>query len=174
MSGCPFLLSNACGKGISFLVNTMDFPGHENLSGFYRDILYFFCSAFQKELLVEAGDSIRFSTFEEDGKYILYFLNTDPGSRCEALITYGASVKVPVEVGPGCIKVVYLNKHALVIPEDPKFRIVKIITRENNLTLKCLPFQKPVRVECYLHGKKCKSEISTVSARKQKTKECDE
>lgn len=155
----PFLVSNTCGKGMSFLVNTTEFPGHDNLKNFYCDMLYFFSMAFQKELFVEASDSIRFSTFYEKNKYILYLLNTDPGCCCEALITYGSSVKVPVTVKPGHIKVAYLNEHAVVIPEDPELRIEEIITGDNKLILKCLPFQKSVKVKSYLHGKKWTGEI---------------
>jgi len=150
----PFLISNACGKGISFLVNTMEFPGHENLSGFYRDMLYFFCSAFQKELLVEASDSIRFSTFAEDGKYVLYLLNTDTGCRCEALITYGASVKVPVDVAPGCMKVVYLKGDVITVSDDPEIRILDIVHKKDEVAVKALSFKKSAKVNNYVCGRK--------------------
>ncbi len=154
----PFLVSNVCGKGMSFLVNTTEFPGHDNLKDFYSDMLYFFSEAFQKELLVETCESMRFAAYREKGLYVLYLLNTAPDCLCEALITYGASVRIPVRVRPGSIKVVYLNEQAAVIPHDPKLRITDIAVENRGLVLKCLPFQGSLKVKSYLHGKNYRGE----------------
>jgi len=160
MLKAPFFVANACGKGTSFLVNTLEFPGYDSLKGFYQDLLYFFSMASQKEPLVEAGDSIRFSTFYEENKYVIYLLNTDPACNHEALITYGTSKKIPVRVKRGDIKVVYLNEHAAVIPDDPKLRIMDIHSENNNLILRSLPFhQKPGKIRSYLYGREWKGRI---------------
>lgn len=122
----PVLTGNPHGKGMAFLLNALEYPGHPGLRQLVADLLYFFLDAWQGDLRVEASERIRYGVFEEGDMQILYALNTDPSLAQEMRVTHGGVSRAAFAIASGALRVVYMNAGGMVSPEDPAARIVKL------------------------------------------------
>ena len=149
----PLLTANRCGKGMAFLVNSTEFPGYRNLKRFYTDLLYHFSSAFQKDILVEAGDTVRFAVYPENDMNVIYLLNTDSGLSQQALVSVGANKNIPVMLRAGEMLAVYCNERCLVIPSKADSRITGINIEGEKLKLsKYRDADKLEGIVCFVDG----------------------
>lgn len=120
------LTCNQSGKGIAFLVNSMEYPGHPGLRNFYRDLLRFFSAAWHKELLVECSDRVRYAVYQENNYHILYLLNTEENINQDALVSFGCNQNIPIRLYAGELKAVYCSESLMAVPENILDRIVKL------------------------------------------------
>lgn len=132
------LTGNQSGKGMAFLVNSMEYPGHSGLRNFYRDLLRLFSAAWHKELLVECSDRIRYSVYQENNYYILYLLNTEENLSQDALVSFGSNQNIPVRLHAGELKAVYCSEALMAVPENILDRIVKIEIDDGKVIYKTL------------------------------------
>lgn len=163
----PVLTVNKLGKGMAFLVNSFEFPGYRNLKNFYRDLLYFFSQAWQKDILVETDEHVRFGIYPENDMYIIYLFNTDPSCIHQAIISNGLNNKIPLNINPGEMIAVYTNEHFLICPKDKNNRIVKMKLKGSTLFLSTLE-EFYGEVICYIDGKKWEGDISFLVDKKEK------
>ncbi len=101
----PVLTANKIGEGMAFLVNSLEYPGHHGVKRFYQDLLRFFAAAWQKDIMVESSDRIRFAVYNEDGVDVIYLLNTDPSCAQEAIVRTNASEAVTVKLKAGQLRI---------------------------------------------------------------------
>ncbi len=149
----PVLTANRCGKGMAFLVNSTEFPGYRNLRRFYTDLLYHFNSAFQKDILVAGGDSIRFAVYPENDMYVIYLLNTDPNRIQQTLISAWANKHIPVTLKAREMRTVYCTERSLVIPGKADLRITGMSIEGGKLILsKYQSCDKFENVSCFVDG----------------------
>lgn len=147
------LTSNKCGKGMTFLVNSLEYPGLPGVNGFYRDLLRFFSAAWQKELLVECSDRVRYAVYEENNCLVLYLLNTEENINQEALISFGGNRCVPTLLRPGELKAVYCSESLMAIPVNIFDRIVKLETVDGKVVCQTLR-ERNDGIELYRYGAK--------------------
>ncbi len=131
----PIFVTNKLGKGMAFLVNSTEFPGCRGLKRFYKDLLHFFAVAWQKDIIVETCDHVRFAVYAEGDMHIIYLLNTEPNCIHQAIISNGSNNKIPFNVPPGEPIAVYTNELCLVCPKDLRTRIVKMEMKKETLLL---------------------------------------
>jgi hypothetical protein len=132
------LTGNKCGKGMAFLVNSLEYPGYPGLSNFYRDLLRFFNSAWQQGIKVECSDRVRFAVYEEQDFYILYLLNTEENLAQNVLVSGGGNSQIPVNVRAGELKAIYCTESLIAIPDDIRDRITSLTLLGNVVTCKTL------------------------------------
>ncbi len=153
----PLMTANRCGKGMAFLVNSTEFPGYRNLRRFYTDLLYHFSSAFQKDILVEAGDTVRFAVYPENDMNVIYLLNTDSGRVQQALISVGANKNIPVMIRAGEMRAVYCTERCLVIPGKTDSRITGIRIEHGKPVLSKYGDEYELEgITCFVDGNECK------------------
>ena len=161
MADVPVLIAKRLGKGIAFLVNSIEFPGYHGLRRFYKDLLYFFAAAWHKDIIVETCDRVRFGIYNEGDMYIIYLLNTDPNCTHSVIISSGLNSKISLNVEPGELRVVYTNERFLISPENNRMRIIKIGLRGSTL---CLSLYKKKechgKITCFVDGNIWKGKIS--------------
>jgi len=156
----PVLIANKLGEGMAFLVNSTEFPGYKNLRQFYKDLLYFFSLSFQKDIIIETSEAVRFGVYEESDNYLIYLLNTDPNCVHRVIISCGLNRKIPLEVGAGEMKVVYANERYLISPQNMKSRIMKIGMKGRTLFLSLYNKQETSeKILCFVDGYKWKGKI---------------
>lgn len=152
----PLMTANRCGKGMAFLVNSTEFPGYRNLRRLYTDLLYHFSSAFQKDILVEAGDTVRFAVYPENDMNVIYLLNTDSGRVQQALISVGVNKNIPVVLGAGEMRVVYCNERCLAVPGKADSRITGISVDKGNPVLSKYGDEDELEdISCFVDGNEC-------------------
>jgi hypothetical protein len=150
----PLLTANRCGKGMAFLVNSTEYPGFRNLRRFYKDLLYHFNSAFQKDILVEAGDSVRFAVYPENGMNVIYLLNTDSGREQQVLISVGVNKNIPIMLRAGEMLAIYCTERCLVVPGNADSRITGIKIKNGKLVIsKYLETDKLENIACFMDGR---------------------
>jgi hypothetical protein len=132
------LTGNQFGRGMAFLVNSLEYPGHPGLKNFYRDLLRFFCAAWHRELLVECSDRVRYSVYQENDNYILYLLNTEENISQNALVNFGGNHNIPVRLSAGEVKAVYCSESLMAIPDNILDRIVNIEMADRKIIYKTL------------------------------------
>lgn len=147
------LTGNQLGKGMAFLVNSMEYPGLPGVKGFYRDLLRIFSAAWQKELLVECSDRVRYAVYQENNCLVLYLLNTEENINQTALISFGGNLNVPAQLRPGELKAVYCSESLLAIPENILDRIIKLEVADGKVVCKTLR-EKNGGIELYRCGAK--------------------
>ena len=101
----PALTAKRLGEGMAFLVNSLEYPGYHGMRRFYQDLLRFFSAAWQKDIMVESSDRVRFAVYKENGIDYIYLLNTDPSCRQEALIKTGQGKPISVTLETGELRV---------------------------------------------------------------------
>ncbi len=135
------LTSNQCGKGMAFLVNSLEYPGYHGLKNFYSDLLQFFGAAWQGDIKVECSDRIRYAVYEDDGLYIVYLLNTEENIKHEILISYDLNKNIPVNLQAGELKAVYCKGSLIAIPENINDRIIELAMDDKEIIFKTLKKQ---------------------------------
>lgn len=75
----PVVIENKCGKGTAILTTHMAYPGDPAVMPIYTRLVKALLAAShaKAEVKVTGADKVRFSVFEEKGKYTVYLLNTD-------------------------------------------------------------------------------------------------
>jgi len=161
MTNVPALIANRVGKGIAFLVNSIEFPGYQDLRRFYKDLLYFFAAAWQKDIIIEASDRVRFAVYNEGDMHIIYLLNTAPNCIHRVIISRGLNNKIPLDMSPGELRVVYTNERFLVSPENKTARIIKMGLKGPRFYVSLYNKKEyPGKTICFVDGHRWKGEIS--------------
>ena len=75
----PVVIENKCGKGTAILTTHMAYPGDPAVMPIYTRLVKALLAASHAnaQVKVTGADKVRFSVFEEKGKYTVYLLNTD-------------------------------------------------------------------------------------------------
>lgn len=163
MDRAPVLTANAHGKGMAFLLNALEYPGHPGLRELYGDLLYFFAAAWLGELRVEAGDRVRYSVYTEGDMHILYALNTDPALKQEIRISFGRHRRVTLMIAAGDMRAVYLTRSLLVSPCEATNRVVGMELRDGVLCLRFYASEPHVRdVFCCVDGRPWQGRVQVI------------
>ena len=146
------LTANQCGKGMAFLVNSLEYPGYPGLKNFYRDLLQFFNVAWQSDLKVECSDRVRYAVYEENDFNIVYLLNTEENISQEVLVSFGSNKQISVDLQAGKLKAVYCSKTLMAIPENIHDRIIELKMNQKEIICKTIKKQLSL-ILFYINGK---------------------
>lgn len=92
----PVLVEHKLGKGYALLLTTWCYPGLPALQPLAREILRVIKQAHQDFIRLEGPDMVRYSVFEENGRYTVLILNTDAG--CPACVRLHVAGRKPQEL----------------------------------------------------------------------------
>ena len=90
--GVPVVIENKVGKGVAILTTHVKYPGNGAVYPVYKNLVKMLLahSHDRAEVKVAGSDKVRFSLFfEEDGKKILYLLNTAYDAQSSVKVIFG-------------------------------------------------------------------------------------